>query len=103
MSNPQPPARVARRVGLGINRPGTSRGRAVLTALQAGRQSGLRVCSDLVNQLAERLSASADKIERLEAELRRERIKHRLARAMLKRVDVIDAQRERDDGDVTLH
>jgi hypothetical protein len=58
----EPAARVARPCGI-IIRPGNRR--AMLEALQAGRQSGLRACSELVDYLQDRLAKSADRIEQL--------------------------------------
>jgi hypothetical protein len=94
----EPAARIAKPLRI-VLRPGNRR--AMLEA-QAGRQSGLRACSELVDHLQDRLAKSADRIEQLNHELTRERIKHRLAQALLRRFEAIDAQHERADG-VTMH
>jgi hypothetical protein len=77
--------------------------RSVLMALQLGRQLGLRCASDVIDQLTAQLHEARAQVERIEAELQRERtisrIRRRLADAVLRK----DAQRERANGNVTLH
>jgi hypothetical protein len=69
--------------------------RAVLQALAIGRQSGLRAGYQAIEQIAEELALSR-------AELERVREQYALAQEILRRVDAIDALRERDGG-ATLH
>jgi hypothetical protein len=70
--------------------------KAVLQALQAGRQSGLRAGYEVIEQLGRELNATQHELARL-------RRRYEMAREIIRRSDVLLAQQERADGNATLH